>query len=105
MTQRVGVIGLGIMGSSVTQVLHRNPLVELAAFCTLDAVKLRKAQAEFSVSGGYVNYHEMLEKEALDMVYIATPDWAHRDPVIACLEAGCHVHVEKPMTTDLGRGH
>lgn len=101
MTQRVGVIGLGIMGSSVTQVLHRNPLAELAAFCTLDAEKLSRAQDEFSVSAGYADYHEMLEKETLDIVYIATPDWAHREPVIASLEAGCHVHVEKPMTTDL----
>ncbi|MDA0747645.1 MAG: Gfo/Idh/MocA family oxidoreductase [bacterium] len=102
MGKRVGVIGLGIMGTNVTQVLERNPQVELAALCTLNKKKLEKAQKQFGVSQGYTDYREMLEKADLDIVYIATPDWAHLDPVIDSLEAGCHVHVEKPMTTDLG---
>ena len=92
MAQRVGVIGLGIMGSSVTQVLHRNPLVELTAFCTLDEEKLRKAQAEYSVSAGHADYREMLEKESLDMVYnrhagtgpTATPSSRVWRPAVTC---------------------
>ena len=102
MKQRVGVIGLGIMGTSVTQVLERNPLVDLKAFCTLKEDRLADAQKKFSVSNGYLDFNEMLEKEDLDIVYIATPDWWHRDPVIARLDKGLHVHVEKPMTTDIG---
>lgn len=33
----------------------------------------------------------------LDVLAVATPDHLHTDPVLAALEAGCHVVVEKPM--------
>ena len=42
----------------------------------------------------------MLDGVKPDAVFIATPDWTHLAPVMACLDRGIHVHVEKPMTTD-----
>jgi predicted dehydrogenase len=36
----------------------------------------------------------------LDVLAIATPDNLHTEPVLAALEAGCHVLVEKPMCLD-----
>jgi predicted dehydrogenase len=41
----------------------------------------------------------MLDREQLDAVFVATPDWAHLEVVMACLDAGVHVCVEKPLTT------
>jgi predicted dehydrogenase len=41
----------------------------------------------------------MLQKEKLDAVAVATPDHAHKAPVVDSLLAGCHVFVEKPLTT------
>ncbi len=101
MKKRIGIIGLGIMGKGVARVLVRNPLVEIVALSDISEKTLQVAKEEFSISKGYTNFEEMLEKEKPDIVYIATPDWAHRDPVIKSLEAGCHVHIEKPMTTDI----
>ena len=54
---------------------------------------------EFGVTALYANHKEMLKKEKLDAVAVATPDHFHSDPVVAALEAGCHVFVEKPLTT------
>src|SRR5947209_2667160 len=33
----------------------------------------------------------------LDVLAVATPDHLHTEPVLAALEANCHVVVEKPM--------
>jgi predicted dehydrogenase len=37
----------------------------------------------------------------LDVLAVATPDNLHTEPVLAALEAGCHVVVEKPMCLDV----
>ena len=39
----------------------------------------------------------MLEQGEFDVAVICTPDWLHRDQAVACLEAGKHVHLEKPL--------
>ena len=54
---------------------------------------------DFGISRVYAIWEEMLDRDKPDMVFVATPDWAHRDPVIGALERGIHVYVEKPLTT------
>jgi predicted dehydrogenase len=39
----------------------------------------------------------MFSKEDLDFVYVATPDFAHREPVVAAAERGVNILVEKPL--------
>ena len=43
----------------------------------------------------------MLDRESPDAVIVATPEFAHRDAVIAAASKGCHVFVEKPFATSL----
>lgn len=45
----------------------------------------------------YRDMHEMLKREALDLVYVATPCEMHAECTIAALEQSCHVVCEKPM--------
>jgi predicted dehydrogenase len=47
----------------------------------------------------YGDAGEMLAKERLDAVLIATPDWVHAPQAIAAVRAGCHVYCEKEMAT------
>jgi len=98
---RVGIIGLGIMGKNVARALTRNEAVRIAAAADVNASTLSEACGQMGIAARYEQYEEMLEKEALDAVFIATPDWAHHGPVMAALGRGVHVHVEKPMTTAL----
>ncbi len=48
----------------------------------------------------YADYREMLEKEDLEAVIVATPLRTHADVTVACLEAGKHVLCEKMMAWD-----
>jgi len=99
MAFKFGVIGTGIMGKAGGKILQRLDGVEVVALADPSAKNLADAANELGVSSSYAQYREMLEKESLDAVYVATPDQYHREPVIAALEAGCHVVVEKPMAT------
>ena len=99
MSFKFGVIGTGIMGKAGGNILQRLDGVEVTALADPSANNLRDAATELGVSATYACYQEMLEREELDAVYVATPDQYHRAPVIDALEAGCHVVVEKPMAT------
>ncbi|MEN6561784.1 MAG: Gfo/Idh/MocA family oxidoreductase [Acidobacteriota bacterium] len=99
MALRFGIIGAGIMGNSLARVLGLVPGVEVAAFCDPDRERLEKSGREFNVKALYTNHKAMLESERLDAVGVATPDNFHKAPVVDSLLAGCHVYVEKPLTT------
>lgn len=99
MSLKVAIIGMGIMGTQVARALARNRSVHLAAISEVSRERCDIAAHEFGVPATYTDFHEMLDREHPDAVFIATPDWAHFEPVMACLDRGIHVHVEKPMTT------
>jgi len=99
MSLRFGIIGCGIMGNAVARVLKLNTDAEIVALAEVDGERLKASGKEFGVASLYSDYKEMLKKEKLDAVAVATPDNYHTEPVISALEAGCHVFVEKPLTT------
>lgn len=99
MAFQFGIIGTGIMGKAGGRILQLLEDVEVVSLADVSEKNLTEAATELQVSATYSNYQDMLEKENLDAVYVATPDQYHRDPVIDSLQAGYHVIVEKPMTT------
>ena len=99
MSFKFGIIGTGIMGKAGGKILQLIDDVEVTALADISDAILKETASELKVSTTYTNYQDMLEKESLDAVYVATPDQYHREPVINSLNSGCHVLVEKPMTT------
>jgi predicted dehydrogenase len=99
MSYKFGIIGTGIMGNALGRVLKLHQGVEIVALADPDSGRLKANGEEFGVSALFADYREMLGKAKLDAVAVATPDNFHKEPVAASLEAGCHVFVEKPLTT------
>lgn len=97
---RVGVIGVGHMGSRHARVCFENPLSELVAVVSKDEAEARRV-AESYRAKAYTDYGEMLSKENLDAVFVATPDHLHREPVVTAAEAGVHIFCEKPLASNL----
>jgi len=52
----------------------------------------------------YQDYHQMLGKEKLDAVVVATPDHARVLPCIHACQAGLDVYAEKPLTLTIAEG-
>jgi predicted dehydrogenase len=97
----VGVVGAGILGSR-----HARQFAELDGARLVAVADLNTARAA-EVAGKYgAEWHEdfrsLLDMPGLDAVAIATPDHLHVGPVMAALEAGKHVLVEKPLATTVG---
>ena len=95
---RMGIIGCG----GVTLMAHlpnilKNEKVELIAICDINNNNLEKGKSISGIKKTYKNYNQMLEKESLDAVIIATPNYLHKEQAIATAEAGVNTLVEKPL--------
>ncbi len=98
-TVRVAVVGTGIWGTAHVRAYSQHASAELVAVCDLDEARARKVAGEWRVPAAYTSVDEMLHREKLDGVSVATPDRAHTAVVCACAAAGVHVLVEKPLAT------
>ena len=96
----MAVIGAGIWGENHAVALSTHPIVDLKLICDLDAGRA-KALAD-KVGCGWTTDIDDLAGGGIEAVGIATPDHAHTAPCLAMIEAGKHVLVEKPLTTDVG---
>ncbi|WP_287811137.1 Gfo/Idh/MocA family oxidoreductase [Pseudomonas sp.] len=72
----------------------------MTALVTGDPVKGRDLAAHYHLkSYHYDDYATLLASGEIDAVYIATPNFRHREFAVPALEAGIHVLLEKPMAT------
>jgi predicted dehydrogenase len=101
---RVGVIGAGIMGKMHCQAYRDYHRSEVVAVADVVEERARSLAGQWGIKSWYTDYREMLEKEELDAVAVATPDQLHRAPSVDALEAGKHVLLEKPLATTLEDG-
>jgi predicted dehydrogenase len=95
-TLNVGIIGLG-MGFGHGKIYRTHPSVRLQCVADPDADRLRERGGELGVENLYTDALEMLQKEDLDLVSIATPNKFHHPYALAAFDEGCHVLCEKPM--------
>src|SRR3569832_2106871 len=98
---RIGVIGLGIMGEQYVRILGAHPLASVTAVCTRRRARLDEVADKYRVGARCTDFRELGGRADVDAVCVATPDFAHYEPVKAALEAGKHVLCEKPFTTEL----
>jgi predicted dehydrogenase len=61
-------------------------------------------QASKKTPRTFGDYREMLKQEQLDIVHVATPDHWHALAMIAAVQAGADVYVEKPVSVDVVEG-
>ena len=95
-TLRVGVIGLG-MGRGHVEQFHSHPNATVVALADLDKSRLKEVGEQHGITTRYTAAEEMIRKEGLDIVAVATPNKFHAPLTIAALKAGSHVLCEKPM--------
>lgn len=100
---RVAVIGVGSMGRNHARVYNELPDAELVAVAD-SCEDISAAVAEKFGAKAYANYVDLLEKEKPEAVSIAVPTALHKEVALACLRAGAHVLIEKPIASSLEDG-
>ncbi len=99
---RIGVIGVGVMGSNHARVLAGLPGVELVGVADPD-----RKQAEFVANtlgcAAVADVEELLDL-GIDAVTIAAPTHLHHPIALTCIARGVHVMVEKPIASTVEQG-
>ena len=82
---------------------ERASTIEVVAVYDPDQAEMDLAAERFGCYKA-VSYEELIRREDVEAVLLITPNHLHRKQVVAALEAGLHVFVEKPIATTLDEG-
>ena len=97
---RFGVVGTNFITDRVIAGAREDERFELAAVCS----RTRERGEEFAAAHGiphvFTSPDEMAASDAVDAVYIATPNSTHADYAVLCMESGKHVLCEKPLASN-----
>jgi predicted dehydrogenase len=100
---RVGVVGGGL----VAQAMHlhylaaKRELFDLAGLAEPGRTVREALGARYGIGGLHADYRGLLDAGDLDAIVVASPAGTHAEVVLAALDAGLHVFVEKPMCITL----
>lgn len=106
-------VGIGLIGTGgvarkqhlpAWQKLQAEGKARLVAVCDVDEEKARAAAAEYGVAHVFTDYRQMLEMSEIGAVDVCTPNFQHKDPVLAAFGAGKHVLCEKPLAINAREG-
>jgi predicted dehydrogenase len=109
--RRVGLIGCGWYGKGDLLRLVQVSPIEVVSLCDVDSKMLSDAadlvstrQASKKKPRTFSDYREMLRQKDLDIVLVGTPDHWHALPMIAAVQSGVDVWVQKPISVDIVEG-
>ncbi|MHB9026390.1 MAG: Gfo/Idh/MocA family protein [Armatimonadota bacterium] len=95
---RVGIIGTGVMGGHHTRVAAMLQGLELVGIYDADRVRAGVVAQQYGIEA-FPSQQALCD--AVEAVIIATPTVTHAEVATACLQAGCHVLLEKPIAASL----
>jgi predicted dehydrogenase len=95
---KVAIVGCGKIADSHAAQIQRIQGCEIVGVCDREPLMARQLQERFPIKQSFADVAELLRVAAPDVVHITTPPESHSDLAIQCIEAGCHVYVEKPFT-------
>lgn len=98
---KIGLVGLGWMGSEHGRNILANPKAELAAICDTE----QEYTGKFKLATGckcktFTDFKALL-KSGINAVVIASPNAMHADMAVAAAKARKHIYCEKPMAITL----
>jgi len=97
---KVGIIGCGKIADSHAEQIQRIPFAEIVSACDQEELMAKQLYERYNIGNYYSTVEQMLENARPDVVHITTPPQSHFALGKLCLEAGCHVYMEKPFTVN-----
>ena len=91
----IGIIGCGVISTAYLRAAQRFPVLDIKAVADMRSEVAERRGAEFNVPGMRVD--QLLKRDDVELVINLTVPLAHTDVSLAVLNAGKHVHSEKPL--------
>lgn len=101
---RIGIVGAGNIFPQHVEALRRIDGVTPVGVCDIDLDRARECAARYGIPTVTNHWRELISDSLLDALFVLTPPSAHREPVVAALDAGVHVYCEKPLAHTLEDG-
>lgn len=104
---RIGLIGCGFAARVHLDRLLGLEEVEVVGFADPDLDAARSLASKVALQGNrseppaFADHRELLKQTSPDAVAIFTPHFAHYRPAMDALQAGCHLFIEKPLSTNV----
>lgn len=100
--RKLGIIGCGTISQAYVKASRTFPVLELVACADVNPDAATKAAERWGLEA--LSVDELLEREDIDIVLNLTVPQAHAEVTLRALEAGKHVHLEKPLALTLAEG-
>jgi predicted dehydrogenase len=97
MSLGIAVVGAGYWGPNLVRNFRASEDWDLVAVCDLDPDRARKVVGPRSTVAVETSLEQLLSRDDVQAVAIATPARTHHAIALAALTAGKHVLVEKPL--------
>jgi predicted dehydrogenase len=93
----LGLIGAGRQGRAILGELQKMENVQIAAVCDSDDTRLRAGQRRIQGAEAFADYRQLLAKDNIRGIIIATPTHQHTQIALDAIAAGKHVYCEAPL--------
>lgn len=94
---KIAIVGCGKMAAShLDKVLRMVPRTNIA-LCDKEIIKAQLLGEMYGISGLFDCLDRLIEEFQPDVYHITTPPATHKQVAVACLRAGGHVYIEKPV--------
>jgi predicted dehydrogenase len=95
---KIAIVGCGKIADDHVAQIQRIKGCEIVGVCDREPLMAQQLYKRFPIKQHYSQLDRMLSDAKPDVVHITTPPQSHFSLAKTCLEAGCHVYVEKPFT-------
>ena len=97
----LAIIGAGRVGLFRGETASRHPAVEWIGIAEKNHNRAQHVAEKIGADFVTQNYHELLARPEVTCCIIATDEHLHVDPVLATVDRGVPMLIEKPLATDL----
>jgi myo-inositol 2-dehydrogenase / D-chiro-inositol 1-dehydrogenase len=101
--KRIGlaIVGAGRVGLFRGEVAARHPMVDFIGICDRKEERLELVQSKTQADYATTDFRELLKRPEITAAIIATDEHLHVEPVLAAVDRGLSLLIEKPLATEL----
>jgi predicted dehydrogenase len=98
---KTAIVGCGKIADAHAEQISRIPGALIVGACDTEQLMVNQFCDRYGVTRAFTDVRELIAETRPEVVHITTPPVSHYPLAKTCLDAGCHVYVEKPFTVTL----